>query len=132
VLRQFFITRYVLIAVGVLLLVAVVAAVLLVFASPELRMAIRDILLVFLILLAVFTMLMFVALVIALFSLVEQAHGRARPMIENVNALIRRVRGTTAFVSDEVAAPILQAGGGVRRGWAQLRGGSPDGRPPPP
>jgi hypothetical protein len=53
-------------------------------------------------------------------------------MIENVNALIRRVRGTTEFVSDEVAAPIIRAGGGVGRGWARLRSGAPDGRTPPP
>jgi hypothetical protein len=124
VLRQFFITRYILVVVGVLLLVAVVAAVLLVFAPPELRMAVRDILLVFLFLLAIFTMLMFLALVIAVFSLVEQTHGRAQPMIENTNALIRRVRGTTMFVGDEVASPLIRAGGKAGRALAQLRGGA--------
>jgi hypothetical protein len=123
VLRQFFITRYILIAVGVMLLVAVGVAVLLAFTPPEMRMAARDVLLIFLFLLAIFTMLMFLALTIALFSLVEQAQGRAQPMIENTSALIRRVRGTTAFVNDEFATPIIQAGGGVRRGWAQLRSG---------
>jgi hypothetical protein len=132
VLTQFFLTRYILIAVGVLLLVSIVAAVLLVFAPPELRMAVRDILLIFLFLLAIFTMLMFLALAIALFSLAEQAHGRAQPMIEETNALIRRVRGTTEFVSDEVASPLIRAAGKAGQVRALLRNGTGEGPPPPP
>jgi hypothetical protein len=121
VLTQFFLTRYILLAVGVLLLVSIVAAVLLVFAPPELRLAVRDILLIFLFLLAIFTMLMFLALVIALFSLFEQAHGRAQPMLDNTNALIRRVRGTTEFVSDEVASPLIRVAGQAGRARGLLR-----------
>jgi hypothetical protein len=131
-LRQYFVTRYILIAVGVLLLAAVVAAVFLAFASPELRLVVRDILLVFLFLLAIFTMLMFLALAIAIFSLVEQANGRAQPMIEHTHALIRRVRGTTEFVGDEVASPLIRVAGKTGRVRALLRTGTGEGPPPIP
>ena len=118
---QRYFTKYLIGAIGVMLLVAVIAAVLLIFAPPDLRLALRDILLIFMFMLMIFTMLMFVALALAIFSLVERANGRAQPMIEQTKALIRRVRGTTEFFGDEVASPLIRVAGQAGRVRALLR-----------
>jgi hypothetical protein len=115
------ITRNLIIATVAMLIVSIVVGILFFFAPPNLRIAVRDILLIFLFLLTIFTMLMFLALAIAIFALLEQVNGRVMPLMDQTNRAINRVRGTTDFVSDEVVNPIIMASGKLARVRAMTR-----------
>jgi hypothetical protein len=115
------ITRNLIIATVAMLIIAIVVGILLYFAPAGLRMALRDILLIFLFFLLIFTMLMFLALAIAIFALLEQVNGRVMPLMDQTNRVLNRVRGTTDFVSDEVVSPIIVASGKLARVRAMAR-----------
>lgn len=133
------ITRNLIIATVALLIISIGIGILLFFAPTALRQALRDILLIFLFLLTIFTMLMFLALTIAIFALLEMLNGRVVPLMDQVTQMINRVRGTTEFVSDEVVRPVITTVGTLARIRAMARAavGKPPGAPtgatmPPP
>lgn len=133
------ITRNLIIATVALLIISIGIGILLFFAPTALRQALRDILLIFLFLLTIFTMLMFLALTIAIFALLEMLNGRVVPLMDQVTQMINRVRGTTEFVSDEVVRPVITTAGTLARIRAMARAavGKPPGAPtgatmPPP
>jgi hypothetical protein len=115
------ITRNLIIATVAMLIVSIIVGILFFFAPPNLRIAVRDILLIFLFLLTIFTMLMFLALAIAIFALLEQVNGRVMPLMDQTNRVINRVRGTTDFVGDEVVNPFIVASGKLARVRAMTR-----------
>ncbi|MCC6625894.1 MAG: hypothetical protein IT340_00705 [Chloroflexi bacterium] len=115
------ITRNLIIATVALLIISVIIGILLFFAPTGLRQALRDILLIFLFLLTIFTMLMFLALTIAIFALLEMLNGRVVPLMDQVTQMINRVRGTTEFVSDEVVRPVITTAGTLARVRAMAR-----------
>ncbi len=113
--------RKIVIGVGAVLLVLVVIIVALVLAPEWLRVALRDIAIIFMVLIGIIALLLGVALVTALIVVVFLIKDKVIPLLEQVTGTVGRVRGTTEFVSDEVVQPIIQAAGTVARVRAMAR-----------
>ncbi len=99
----------------------VVVIVLLIIAPEWLRVALRDIAIIFMVLIGIIALLLGVALVTALIVVVFLIKDKVIPLLEQVTGTVGRVRGTTEFVSDEVVQPIIQAAGTVARVRAMAR-----------
>ena len=69
----------------------------------------------------IFTMLMFLALAIAIFGVLEAFNGRVVPLLDQVTQTTGKVRGTTEFVADEVVRPVIATAGSVARVRAMAR-----------
>ncbi len=113
--------RKIVIGVGAVLLVLVVIIVALVIAPEWLRVALRDIAIIFMVLIGIIALLLGVALVTALIVVVFLIKDKVIPLLEQLTGTVGRVRGTTEFVSDEVVQPIIQAAGTVARVRAMAR-----------
>ena len=99
----------------------VLVIVLLIIAPEWLRVALRDIAIIFMVLIGIIALLLGVALVTALIVVVFLIKDKVIPLLEQVTGTVGRVRGTTEFVSDEVVQPIIQAAGTVARVRAMAR-----------
>jgi hypothetical protein len=115
------ITRNLIIATVILLVISIIVGIILFFVPTEVRQAIRDVLISFFFLLTIFTMLMFLALTIAIFGLIEVLNNRVLPLLDQVTTMTTRVRGTTEFVSDEVVKPVITTAGTMARFRAMAR-----------
>ena len=113
--------KKIVIGVGAVLLVLVVIIVALVLAPEWLRVALRDIAIIFMVLMGIIALLLGVALVTALIVVVFLIKNKVIPLLEQLTGTVGRVRGTTEFVSDEVVQPIIQAAGTVARVRAMAR-----------
>ena len=99
----------------------VLVIVLLIIAPEWLRVALRDIAIIFMVLIGIISLLLGVALVTALIFVVFLIKDKVIPLLEQLTGTVGRVRGTTEFVSDEVVQPIIQAAGTVARVRAMAR-----------
>jgi uncharacterized membrane protein len=113
--------RNILLGVGGVLLALVLIVVLLILAPEWLRVALRDIAIIFMVLLGIIATLLQVALVVALIFVAFLIRDKIVPLLEQLTQTVGRVRGTTEFVSDEVVQPIIQAAGTVARVRAMAR-----------
>ncbi len=113
--------RKIVIGVGAVLLILVVIIVALVLAPEWLRVALRDIAIIFMVLIGIISLLLGVALVTVLIFVAFLIKDKVIPLLEQVTGTVGRVRGTTEFVSDEVVQPIIQAAGTVARVRAMAR-----------
>ncbi|CAA9569320.1 MAG: hypothetical protein AVDCRST_MAG70-2348 [uncultured Thermomicrobiales bacterium] len=67
----------------------------------------RDIAVIFVVLLFLLTVVLLAAIAAALGYLVLQIKDRVIPLLEEVTGTARRIRGTTAFMTEEAIKPIM-------------------------
>jgi hypothetical protein len=84
----------------------------------------RDIAIIFIVLLFGLTVVLLAAITAALGYLALQLKDRVIPLLEEANLLLKQVRGTTAFVSEEAVKPIVSAAGSVARFRAMAKNAS--------
>lgn len=105
-------------AVAITLLVIVI----LLFIIPnEARVALRDIAIIFMVVLGIVGTLLTTLLVAALVIITIMIKDKIIPMLEQLTETAQRVRGTTSFVSDEVVQPIISAAGTIAKVRAMTR-----------
>ncbi len=81
----------------------------------------RDIAIIFVVLLFLLTVVLLAAITAALAFLVLQIKDRIIPMLEELTGTVRRVRGTAAFVTEEAVKPIVSIAGAYARMRAMTR-----------
>lgn len=67
----------------------------------------RDIAVIFIVLLFSIVVILLAAIAAALAYLVFQIKDRVIPLLEELNGTVKRVRGTTEFVTEEAVKPIM-------------------------
>jgi hypothetical protein len=67
----------------------------------------RDISVIFIVLLSFIIVVLLAAITAALIFLVLQIKNRVIPMLEELTTTVKRVRGTTEFMTEEAVKPIL-------------------------
>ena len=77
----------------------------------------RDIAIIFVILLGLIVVVVLAAIAAALVFLVIQIKDKVIPLLEEITETVRRLRGTTEFVTEEAVKPILSVAGT----YAQIR-----------
>ncbi len=75
----------------------------------------RDIAVIFIVLLGIIAVVLLAGVTAALAYLVFQVKDRVLPMLEEVLATLKRARGTVDFVSEEAVRPIVSAAGTIAR-----------------
>ncbi len=75
----------------------------------------RDIAVIFVVLLGIIAVVLLAGVTAALTYLVFQVKDRVLPMLEEVLATLKRARGTVDFVSEEAVRPIVSAAGTIAR-----------------
>lgn len=88
------------------------------FRYPETTAVLRDIFIIFLGLGAFLTILLLIALIVATVYLVLKVNDlirllnrEIRPVLSNFQQTTRTVRGTTSFISEQAAKPIIKTAG---------------------
>jgi hypothetical protein len=84
----------------------------------------RDVAIIFIILLFALTVVLLAAITAALGFLALQIKDRVIPLLEEGTARLKQVRGTTTFVSEEAVKPIVSAAGSVARFRAMAKNAS--------
>jgi hypothetical protein len=75
----------------------------------------RDIAVIFVVLLNLIVVVLLAGVVAALAYLVFQTKDRVIPLLEELTGTMRRARGTVDFVSEEAVRPIVSAAGTIAR-----------------
>jgi hypothetical protein len=75
----------------------------------------RDIAIIVIVLASVLTVILLAAITASLVFLVLQIKDRVIPMLEEVTGTVKRVRGTTNFITEEAVKPILTVAGTYSR-----------------
>ncbi|MGC9398436.1 MAG: hypothetical protein ACP5HM_04800 [Anaerolineae bacterium] len=102
----------ILIAIGALLLLALlVAAIVLMARNPQATVIVRDIAIVFVAVATFLIGLVTIVLVIELWVLIKVLREEIQPLLRSVNDTASTVRGTTEFVSENVVSPIIHVAG---------------------
>ena len=81
----------------------------------------RDIAVVFVVLLNLVVVVLLAGIAAALAFLVVQTKDRVIPLLEEATGVVRRARGTVEFVSEEAVRPIVAVAGTVARVRAMAR-----------
>jgi hypothetical protein len=71
----------------------------------------RDIAVIFIIFLFMITVILLAAVVAALAFLVLQTKDKVIPLLEEISQTVRRVRGTTEFMTEEAVKPLIAVAG---------------------
>src|SRR5690606_25477302 len=71
----------------------------------------RDIAIIFIVLASTLTVVLLAAITAALIFLAVQIKERVIPLLEEATGTVKRVRGTTNFVTEEAIKPILNVAG---------------------
>lgn len=97
---------------GVLVLGGLVTAiVLLVRADAATTARIRDIFIIFMALESLLIGLSLVVLVVQVARLINLLQNEIRPILENTQEAVNTLRGTTAFLSDNLVEPVIKLNG---------------------
>ena len=120
--------RKIVLGVGGVLLLLVLIIIGLVLVPEWLRVALRDIAIIFMVVLGILQTLLFVALIVVMIGVFVLLRDKTIPLLDRIPPLLEqvlqtltRVRGTTEFVTGEVAEPFIQAAGAVARVRAMAR-----------
>jgi hypothetical protein len=81
----------------------------------------RDIAIIFVILLFLLTVVLLAAITAALGYLVFQIKDRVIPLLEELNATLKRLHGTANFVTEEAVKPIITVAGTYARMRATMK-----------
>jgi hypothetical protein len=98
-----------LIAAGVIIAgLLIFGFVMLILADPATTAEVRDIFIIFMALILLLLMLSAVVLVVQLATLINLLQNEIKPMLQAMNETVNTVRGTTAFMSDNLVEPIIK------------------------
>lgn len=75
----------------------------------------RDIAIIFIVLASTLTVVLLAGITVALVFLTIQIKDRVIPLLEEATGTMKRVRGTTNFVTEEAIKPILNVAGNYSR-----------------
>ena len=75
----------------------------------------RDIAVIFVVLLSLITVILLAAITAALVFLTIQIKDRVIPLLEEATGTVKRVRGTTNFVTEEAVKPLISIAGQFSR-----------------
>lgn len=75
----------------------------------------RDIAIIFIVLASTLTVVLLAGITVALVLLTIQIKDRVIPLLEEATGTMKRVRGTTNFVTEEAIKPILNVAGSYAR-----------------
>jgi hypothetical protein len=75
----------------------------------------RDISIIFVVLLSLVTVILLAAITAALIFLAMQVKDRVIPLLEEATGTVKRVRGTTNFMTEEAVKPIINIAGQYSR-----------------
>lgn len=115
---------------GLLLLLAgsVVAAIFLV-SNPAQAETIRDVVIIFMALEFVVIGLALIVLIIQIARLTALLQNEVKPILQSTHETVNTLRGTTAFLSENLVSPVVKASSSVaalRRALNLIRPGGPD------
>lgn len=91
----------------------------------------RDIAVIFIVLLFALTVVLLAGIVAALVYLTFQLKDRVIPMLEEATATAKRVRGTAEFVTEEAVKPVLAVAGAYAKVRAMTRVATGRSKKPP-
>lgn len=96
------------IGVVVVVLILVAAAVLLLRADNDTTGRIRDVFIIFMALESLVIGVALVVLIVQLATLINLLQNEVKPIIQSTNETVNTLRGTVAFISDNVTEPIIK------------------------
>ncbi|RPI86985.1 MAG: hypothetical protein EHM41_06590 [Chloroflexi bacterium] len=96
-------------AVALILIAAIVTAVILLLrADPEVTAQIRDVFIIFMALETLLLGLVLVVLIIQIALLTNLLQNELKPILESTNETVNTLRGTTAFLSENMVQPVIK------------------------
>lgn len=112
------------IALALLLLVALLLAISFMVSNPATTETLRDVAIILLALEGFLIGLALIVLIVQLARLTVLLESEVKPILESTNETINTLRGTTTFLSDNLADPVIRANSAasaVRRALQLLR-----------
>lgn len=96
-------------AVALILIAAIVTAVILLLrADPDVTAQIRDVFIIFMALETLLLGLVLVILIIQIALLTNLLQNELKPILESTNETVNTLRGTTAFLSENMVQPVIK------------------------
>ncbi|MCJ7511877.1 MAG: hypothetical protein MUO23_02770 [Anaerolineales bacterium] len=114
------------IAAAVLLLAGVLIAISLMVQNPATTETLRDVAIILLALEGFLIGLALIVLIVQIARLTVLLENEVKPILESTNQTVNTLRGTTMFLSDNLATPVIRANSfvaAVRRALALIRPG---------
>ena len=105
----------------VVLVVIIVGLYLLGGADQSALERLRDIAVIFVVLLAMIVVVLLAGITAALAFLVLQLKDRVIPLLEELTGTVKQVRGTTTFMTEEAIKPVVSVASNVARVRAMAR-----------
>jgi hypothetical protein len=97
------------IVIFILVVIGVIASIIVLARLPGDTVAhIRDIFIIFMALMSLMTGMALVILMIQLARLTNLLQNEIKPILDSLNETINNLRGTTAFLSDNLAEPVIK------------------------
>jgi len=98
-----------LIIAGVVILILIIAsAVLLLRADNDTTGRVRDVFIIFMALESLVIGVALIVLIVQLATLINLLQNELKPIIQSTNETVNTLRGTVAFISDNVSEPIIK------------------------
>lgn len=99
----------IIIIVALLFLASFVVTFVLLMKAPALAVAqLRDVFIIFMALVSLFTSMVMVILIIQLARLINLLNNEVKPILESTNETVNNLRGTTTFLSDNLVQPVIK------------------------
>ena len=92
----------------ILLLAAMTASVWFMATHPASTVVIRDIFIIFMALISLLLSLALIILIIQLARLINLLQNEIKPILESTNETVSTLRGTSAFLSDNLVEPVIK------------------------
>ena len=99
---------WLIIAFVILLLLTIGALVFLLTAPPEVVTRIRDVFIIFMAIQSILTGLVLVILIVQLARLINLLQNEIKPILYSTNETVSTLRGTAAFLSENVTEPVIK------------------------
>ena len=96
-----------------LILAAIVLAIVSMVKSPQQTQTIRDIVIIFMAVEALIVGMALIVLIIQLARLTALIQNEVRPILDATNQTLSTLRGTTTFLSDNIANPVVKLNSSV-------------------
>jgi predicted tellurium resistance membrane protein TerC len=97
------------IVILVLVVIGVIASIIVLARLPEVTVAhIRDIFIIYMALMSLMTGMALVILMVQLARLTNLLQNEIKPILDSLNETISNLRGTAAFLSDNLAEPVIK------------------------
>jgi len=99
----------IIIIVALLFLASFVVTFVLLMKAPSTSVAqLRDVFIIFMGLVSLFTSMVMVILIIQLARLINLLNNEVKPILESTNETVNNLRGTTVFLSENIVQPVIK------------------------